>query len=164
MAKDPTRVFIHGLESSSRGNKGRFFSERFPDMIVEDFPGSFEQRMDRLERLLEGRAPLILVGSSYGGLMAAVYACRHEERVDRLVLLAPALHLEPLEPYRERTLGMPVTIFHGRSDDVVPLDAIRPIARRLFADLQLHVVDDDHPLSATFATYDWDALLGTSPF
>ena len=162
MANDPTRVFIHGLESSSRGNKGSFFRARYPDMIVEDFPGPFEQRMDKLERLLEGLDPLILVGSSYGGLMAAVYACRHEERVARLVLLAPALHLEPLEPYRERTLGMPVTIFHGRSDDVVPLDAVRPIARRLFADLQLHVVDDDHPLTATFATCDWDTLLGTS--
>lgn len=162
MANDPSRVFIHGLESSSRGNKGSFFRARYPDMIVEDFPGPFEQRMDKLERLLEGLHPLILVGSSYGGLMAAVYACRHEERVARLVLLAPALHLEPLEPCRDRTLHMPVTIFHGRSDDVVPLDAIRPIARRLFADLQLHVVDDDHPLTATFATCDWDTLLGTS--
>ena len=45
---------------------------------------------------------------------------------------------------------------------MVPLDAIRPIARRLFTDLQLHVVDDDHRLSATFTTYDWDTLLGTS--
>ena len=64
MANDPVRVFIHGLESSSRGSKGSFFRARYPGMIVEDFPGPFEQRMDKLERLLEGRHPLVLVGSS----------------------------------------------------------------------------------------------------
>ena len=31
---DVTRVFIHGLESSSRGTKGVFFRDRYPDMII----------------------------------------------------------------------------------------------------------------------------------
>ena len=58
----------------------------------------FPERMEKLEGLLAGKNELVLVGSSYGGLMAAVYACLHEERVKKLILLAPALHLEPYNP------------------------------------------------------------------
>ena len=62
-----TRVFIHGLESSSQGTKGSFFTRRYAGMIVEDFPGTLGERMAKLERLLENMSDLILVGSSYGG-------------------------------------------------------------------------------------------------
>ncbi len=155
----PTRVFIHGLESTSRGTKGVFFRERYPDMIIEDYFGSFSQRMEKLEGLLAGEDHLILVGSSYGGLMAAVYACRHEERVKKLILLAPALHSELYQPCLKKKLSMPVTIFHGRQDDVVPLEKVRAIAERLFMNLKFNAVEDDHFLHDTFATLEWDKLL-----
>jgi pimeloyl-ACP methyl ester carboxylesterase len=155
----PTRAFIHGLESTSQGTKGAFFHERYPDMILEDFFGSFAQRMAKLEDLLDGKPSLILVGSSYGGLMAAVYACLHEERVKKIILLAPALHLEPYRPYRDKKLGMPITVFHGLQDEVVPLMGVRAIAEQLFVDHQFHAVEDDHSLHKTFASLDWDALL-----
>jgi pimeloyl-ACP methyl ester carboxylesterase len=155
----PTRAFIHGLESTSQGTKGEFFREHYPDMILEDFFGSFAQRMAKLEELLAGKPSLILVGSSYGGLMAAVYACLHEERVKKLILLAPALHLEPYQPYRNKKLQMPITVFHGRQDEVVPLTEIRAIAEQLFVDGQFNAVEDDHSLHKTFASLDWDALL-----
>ena len=32
-----TRVFIHGLESTSQGTKGVYFRERYPDMIINDY-------------------------------------------------------------------------------------------------------------------------------
>ncbi len=76
-----TRAFIHGLESSSQGTKGVFFTERYPDMIIEDFVGTFNQRMNKLNKLLSDKANLILVGSSYGGLMATVYACNYAEKI-----------------------------------------------------------------------------------
>jgi pimeloyl-ACP methyl ester carboxylesterase len=155
----PTRVFIHGLESSGHGTKGEFFRKRYPDMIIEDFFGSFPQRMEKLEGLLANRNNLILVGSSYGGLMAAVYACLHEVRVTKLVLLAPAINLEPYEPYCNTILRVPVTIVHGLQDDIVPLPAVREIAERSFVNLDFRTVDDDHPLSATFPSLDWDAFL-----
>ncbi len=154
----PTRVFIHGLESSSQGTKGVFFRERYPDMIIEDYFGSFSQRMEKLEGLLAGENHLILVGSSYGGLMAAVYACLHEERTKKLILLAPALHSEPYQPYLKKKLTMPITIFHGRQDQVVPLAPVRAIAEQLFMNLKFNVVEDDHFLHDTFATLDWDKL------
>jgi len=154
-----TRVFIHGLESTSHGTKGTFFRERYPDMVIEDFPGSFPQRMAKLEGLLEKKDDLILVGSSYGGLMAAVYACLHEERVKKLILLAAALHLDPYKPYLNKPLHMPIVIFHGLRDEVVPLAAVRTIAEQLFVNHTLDTPDDDHVLHKTFATLDWDTLL-----
>jgi predicted esterase len=161
MAMKPTRIFIHGLESSSQGNKGVFFRQHYPDMIIEDFSGSFEERMEKLEIVLAGKSDLILVGSSFGGLMAAVYACLHEKSVRKLVLLAPALHLESFTPHLNTTLHIPVVIYHGLNDDVVPLEAVRSIAGRLFADHIFNTVEDDHSLSKTFVTYDWDTLLTT---
>ena len=128
-------------------------------MILEDFAGTFSQRMEKLEGLLAGKKPLILVGSSYGGLMAAVYACLHEERVAKLILLAPALHVEPYQPYRNKRLHIPITIYHGLQDDVVPLEAIRPIAEQLYPNHRFYAVEDDHSLHATFASLNWDELL-----
>jgi pimeloyl-ACP methyl ester carboxylesterase len=153
------RAFLHGLESTSRGTKGIFFRERYPDMIIEDYSGPFSQRMKKLEHLLANKQSLILVGSSYGGLMAAVYACRHEEQVKKLILLAPALHLQPYKPYRNNKLHMPVTIFHGRQDDVVPLASVHTIADQLFTNLTFHLVEDDHSLHNTFGTLEWNTLL-----
>jgi pimeloyl-ACP methyl ester carboxylesterase len=155
----PTRAFIHGLESTSQGTKGLFFRERYPDMILEDFAGSFSQRMEKLEGLLAGKEPLILVGSSYGGLQAAIYACLHEERVARLILLAPALHVESYKPYRNQRLHIPIVIYHGLQDDVVPLEAIRPIAEQLYSNHQFYAVADDHSLHATFPSLNWNELL-----
>ena len=155
----PTRVFIHGLESTGKGTKGVFFRERYPDMILEDFIGAFPERMEKLESILAGKTDLILVGSSYGGLMAATYAGLHEERVKKLVLLAPAIHLEEYNPCLNKQLFMPITIFHGRQDEVVPLAAVRTVAEPLFANLNFNVVEDDHSLHETFPTYDWDRLL-----
>lgn len=155
----PTGVFIHGLESSSRGTKGVFFRERYPDMIIEDYFGSFSRRMEKLEGLLTREDHLILVGSSYGGLMAAVYACLHEEQVKKLILLAPALHLEPYHPWLQKKLSMPMVLFHGRQDDVVPLAPVRAIAEQLFVNLNFNEVEDDHFLHNTFATLEWNKLL-----
>lgn len=155
----PTRVFIHGLESSSGGTKGRFFRERFPDMIVEDFLGTFSQRLEKLETLLAGKSPLLLVGSSFGGLMATVYAGRHPLEVKKLILLAPALHLEPYRMHLPKKLFMPVRIYHGTNDVVVPLHPVRAIAMKICADLVFQEVEDDHVLKATFPSLPWEELL-----
>lgn len=153
-----TRAFIHGLDSSSRGTKGCFFRERYPQMILEDYSGPLEERMAQLERGLAGKKNLILVGSSYGGLMAALFSCRSETRIRRLILLAPALGFADFN-IGARPLQIPVTLYHGRFDDVVPLEPTRQIAARLFANLDHHVVEDVHDLRLTFPKLDWDDLL-----
>ena len=155
----PTRVFIHGLESTSQGTKGIYLRERYPAMIIEDYTGSLEARLEKLEAVLAGKEGLILVGSSYGGLMAAIYACRHPEKIRRLILLAPAINLEEFESYAGRVLNMPVHLYHGRQDDVVPPGEVRAVADAIFSDLTYHLVEDDHSLHETFPGMPWEELL-----
>jgi len=154
-----TRVFIHGLESTSQGTKGVYFRESYPGMIIEDYTGSLEERMTKLEAVLAVKEDLILVGSSYGGLMAAIYACRHPERVRRLILLAPAINLEEFTPYTSHALTIPVHLYHGDQDDVVPTNEVWPVAEAVFSDLRYHLVEDDHSLHNTFPSLPWEELL-----
>ena len=67
-------IFLHGLESSNMGTKSVFFRERFPDMLLPNFDGSLEKRMKRLYGILRGKSEILFVGSSFGGLMASVFA------------------------------------------------------------------------------------------
>ena len=153
------RLFIHGLESNNQGTKAVYFREHFPGMLTPNFPGSLDERMATLGALLSGKSDMVLVGSSFGGLMASMFAMEEEQRMKRLILLAPAINLMEFSPYRERTLHLPVHLYHGRQDDVIPLEEVRNVSRQVFSDLTFHTVDDDHYLHKTFEKIDWDALL-----
>jgi len=153
------RIFIHGLDSSNQGTKSVFFREKYPDMVIPYFTGSLDERMKSLRSVLFQKTGIILVGSSFGGLMAAIFAMENEERVDRMILLAPAINLVEFADYRSKTLSVPVCIYHGRSDDVIPLNDVETVAKRVFHHLSFNVVEDDHYLSKTFKTLDWDRLL-----
>ena len=153
------RIFIHGLESGNQGTKAVFFRERFPDMLTPNFPGSLEERMRSLQGILVGKDGIGIVGSSFGGLMATLYAMENERRLDRLILLAPAIHLMELSEYPLDEISVPTRIYHGRQDEVIPLDAMEKVAKKIFKNLMLHIVDDDHYLHRTFKGLDWDALL-----
>ena len=85
-------IFLHGLDSSGNGSKGRYFSERYPQMLRPDFSGDLPTRLAQLEEVVGKGEDLLLVGSSYGGLLATVFALNHPGKVQRLVLLAPAFN------------------------------------------------------------------------
>ena len=155
----PLRMFIHGLESNNQGTKAVYFRKNFPDMLTPKFPGSLDERMADLRALLSGESDIILVGSSFGGLMASIFVMENEPRVKRLVLLAPAINLMEFSPYRNRKIQVPVHIYHGRQDEVIPLEDVQTVARQVFSDLTFHSVDDDHYLHKTFEKIDWDTLL-----
>jgi predicted esterase len=152
-------VFIHGLESTAQGIKGQFFRQFFPKMIIEDYTGDFATRMRKLDSLLSGKNDLILVGSSYGGLMATQYAIDNENKVKKLILLAPALNLPEFKPPVHTKLSLPVIIYHGTDDDIVDPYTVKTIALKSFSNLEYHLVDDDHPLHKTFPVLDWKNLL-----
>ena len=116
--------------------------------------------MAQLDRSLAGKGDLVLVGSSYGGLMATLFALANEPRVRRLILLAPALGHADLGAH-PAPLAIPVALYHGRNDAVVLPVPTRRIAEGLFANLDYHLVDDDHDLHRVFPTLDWDRLLET---
>ena len=154
-----TLVFIHGLESTAQGTKGQFFRQLFPQMIIEDYTGDFAARMRKLDGLLSAKNDLILVGSSYGGLMATQYAIDNEERVKKMILLAPALNLPEFKPPEHTKLHLPVIIYHGNNDDVVNPNIVKNIALKYFSNLEHHLVNDDHSLHITFPALDWTNLL-----
>jgi pimeloyl-ACP methyl ester carboxylesterase len=154
-----TRIFLHGLESSNQGTKALFFQERFPDMIIPHFTGSLEARMEKLDVILAGKTHITLVGSSFGGLMATIFAKENQRRAKKMILLAPALNLMESASLPETQIAVPVWIYHGTADDVIPLGAVESIAKKTFSELSFNVVDDDHFLRKTFTTIDWHYLL-----
>jgi len=99
-----SRIFyLHGFASSAHSTKGRYLAERLrehgmtlygPDFNEPDFASLTMTRMlDQLAHDLRGAEPepVTLVGSSLGGTLAILAAARFASRIDRLVLLAPAV-------------------------------------------------------------------------
>src|SRR5260370_42470239 len=95
----PRLIYLHGFASSPSSQKARYFRERFEDagiqLAVPDLAdGDFERltitgQLRVIERVASGEA-VSLLGSSFGGYLAALYAVRHPEQVHQLVLMAPA--------------------------------------------------------------------------
>jgi predicted esterase len=152
-------IFIHGQESSSQGNKAVFFRGFFPEMIIPDFGGDVSTRMSKLNEILMNKKGIIMIGSSLGGLMASLYAFQNQARIKKLILLAPAINLPDFSPYLSEKLMLPVYIFHGKNDEIIPLKSIQVIAEKVFPDLTFTVMDDDHRLSKTFTSIDWPLLI-----
>lgn len=154
-----TKIFIHGLESSNKGTKALFFRQRYPEMIVPDFTGDLNERMKKLTAILGDRQDLLVIGSSFGGLMGALFTLKYPQRVRKLILLAPALCFRAFRLPNSKTIDVPVIIYHGNKDDVVPLEPVRGIARKVFSNMIFHAVEDDHLLHKTFQGIDWADLL-----
>jgi uncharacterized protein len=123
--------YLHGFASSPRSTKVEYFTERLHEHGIElrcpDFnqPEFSSLTMTRMLEQLEAelapleREPATLVGSSLGGTLAVLAADRFGARVDRLVLLAPAVmfakpghHLLPPERIDEWRRRGAVPFFH----------------------------------------------------
>lgn len=152
-------IFIHGLEGSSQGVKARLLREAYPDIMIPDFRGSLDERMDKLYTLLGDTSGWVMVGSSFGGLMAAIFAGQKPQQVSKLVLLAPALIWPDFASSAPDPISVPVLLYHGRQDEIIPLDAVRRLAEQIFLDLDLRIVDDDHGLYKTAHAIDWAQVL-----
>lgn len=152
------KIFLHGLDSSGSGTKGTFFSECFPEMARPDFYGSLGERMKQLRALLSDRHDLIVVGSSFGGLMGANLAQEQPQTIRRLIMLAPALNFKDYRVPGQKVEVESIVVI-GKNDTVTPPDIIIPAAKATFENLQINLVDDDHLLHRTFRDLDWQHLL-----
>jgi len=94
--------YLHGFASSARSSKALFFRARLaerglaleaPDLNLPDFSTLTITRMLNhvAEAIGESGEPVVLIGSSLGGFVAVQTAIDRPARVERLVLLAPAL-------------------------------------------------------------------------
>jgi hypothetical protein len=129
-------LYLHGFASSPASRKARFFAGKLRELgIPVEVPdlaqGRFEHltisgQLNLIEKLARNE-PVLLIGSSLGGYLAALHAARHSE-VDRLILLAPAfgfhqLWLDELGPARfeEWKARGSTPVFHYGEQREVPL-------------------------------------------
>ena len=98
-------LYLHGFASSPRSSKATFFAEKLaakgintvtPDLNEPDFSTLTVTRMLKQAGDAIGAVsgPVAVIGSSLGGFVAVQAALQHGIRVQRLVLLAPALDFD----------------------------------------------------------------------
>jgi pimeloyl-ACP methyl ester carboxylesterase len=152
-------IFIHGLISSGQSFKANLLRGLFPNIFTPDFEGTLDERMAQLATILSDKPGWIIIGSSFGGLMGAMFTCHHPERVQKLILLAPALIWPEFAQTLPAPVSVPTVVYHGRRDDLIPLNLVRSLAEQVFTNLNFHAVDDDHGLHDTVQAIDWVTLL-----
>jgi pimeloyl-ACP methyl ester carboxylesterase len=154
-------VYLHGFASSPQSTKARFFGDRFaelgvgfevPDLAAGDLEHlTISGQLRVIEQACRGEA-VMLMGSSMGGYLAALYAAKHPE-VTKLVLMAPAFGLprfgllKTAEPYEDfPDFQQPALIFHGIEDTVVPSHLSETFAAT-HPNVKLHLLNSDHGLT-----------------
>jgi len=117
--------YLHGFASSAVSRKARFFTERLKEHGIRlealDLAPDFENLTITGQKAIIHEAvngePAVLIGSSLGGYLAGLYAARHPQLVDRVVLLAPAFDFYYLW---ERELG-PIKLREWKEKGTMPV-------------------------------------------
>ncbi len=133
-------LYLHGFASSPASTKATFIGSRLvergvafrcPDLNQPAFATLTMTRMlADVDRALDVRAgPTAIVGSSLGGALGVLAAARWPDRIDRLVLLAPAVmfprpghHLLPPERLEAWRREGSLAFFHYAAGEERPLD------------------------------------------
>ncbi len=159
MLDEKRLIYLHGLESNSQTYKAALVRTIYPDLIVPDFTGSIDERMQQLYPILGSASNWTLIGSSFGGLMAALFSTRHSAQVRKQILLAPALMLPEFAENLPAPIDVPTIIIHGKQDTLVPVEVNKPLAEKVFRNLDYRLVDDDHRLHKAAKLIDWKEII-----
>lgn len=191
-------IYLHGLASSPHSTKAQYFRDNFsqnkinlsiPDLNQSDFFNlTLSRQLQQVSlEFPNNETPVMLIGSSFGGLTAA-WLGENYPQIQRLILLAPAFGflaywLETLgetevkqwettgeklvyhygekqslplsyqfildgQKYNEQTLKRPIPtlIFHGKYDEIVPIEYSRDYAKTR-PWVNLIELDSDHGLT-----------------
>jgi len=147
--QDITVIFTHGRESGPWGTKiralARVAEKHGLRVVSRDDRDTLDPDM-RVSRLVNEACaigePIVLVGSSMGGYVAAA-ASRKVNPVG-LFLLAPAFGVPGYAEESPRPVCRELTIVHGWDDRIVPLEAVLDFSREHHA--MLHLVPAGHAL------------------
>ena len=162
-------LYLHGFASSPKSAKAQFLKRQFErvnqslhilDLNQDDFAHlTLTRQIEQALVWMTDRAPITLIGSSFGGLTAAWIAQQPQAqaKIDRLVLLAPAFRF--LEQWLPRlgtdtvahwqTSGW-LSVYHYGLDKQVPLayamvaDAQRYNERTLDAEIPTLILHGKH--------------------
>lgn len=114
-------IYLHGFASSPQSKKARYFADHLPDLIIPDLNQddfgtlTISRQLDQIAALLT--EPSVIIGSSLGGLTAALLAEKYPALVQKLVLMAPAFHFT--QNWRKR-LGT-ATLEQWQRDHTLPV-------------------------------------------
>src|SRR5579862_3520197 len=139
-------TYLHGFASGPMSSKAQFFRRHFaelgidmqiPDLAEGNFEGlTLSGQLRVIEKVADGEA-VWLMGSSMGGYLAALYAARHPE-VTQLILLAPAFGFAKRWPLRlgadkvaewRRTGWLPVYHYGEKRESRVGYDLLEDGSR-----------------------------------
>ena len=150
-------IFSHGKESGPWGSKIKRLADTASsqgfgvDSI--DYSGITrpDARVEKLSNyLMAEQEPFVLAGSSMGGYVSMVAAEKFSPI--GIFLLAPALYVDGYL-HQEYKLDLPnITIVHGWSDDVIPMQNSIKYAQQ--AKCNLHLIDGDHRLNSSIVLVD----------
>lgn len=144
--------FVHGKESGPNGRKivalAQVARRHGWDVASLDYSHTTDPalRLQQLQAACENLdRPLLLVGSSMGGWVAAEASCRLDAH--GVFLLAPAVYMPDYPTLAPAIQAAHAEIVHGWDDEVIPCEhAIRFTRLRRCA---LHLVPDGHRLDAS---------------
>ena len=144
-----TVCFLHGRDSGPWGTKIRRLAriaEHYGCRVVSPDDRDTQSPEERVRRLVTLGAtlptPVILVGSSMGGYVAA--AASSALQPVGLFLLAPAVGLPGYGMATPQVLAAHITVVHGWDDAIVPTAQVIAFARAHRA--TLHLLADGHLL------------------
>lgn len=152
-------LFVHGSDSNGQTYKAQVLRRHFPKLLSPDFTGPLAVRLAQMEAIIKEQTGWILIGSSLGGLMAALFTTRHPNQVKKLVLLAPALNLSEFSRHLPKPVDVPTLLIIGKNDDVIPVQRVQQLAQQIFPCLEYLLVDDDHRLHHTAEVLDWKKII-----
>ena len=147
--KDITTVLAHGLEGSPNGTKAKALRDAGFALICPDCRGLIlEQRIKLVEPYIISSESVLLIGSSYGGLVALALAAAHPQHIGGLLLCAPALHHREAPLFELPTLSknIPTVIIHGQRDELIPFEMSLAYAEKN-SHISVEITEDDHRLS-----------------
>ena len=101
-----TYIYLHGFASHPNSLKAQYFKQKMeqdkkdliiPDLNMGDFSSlTLTRQINQVEELIRtSTKPIIMFGSSMGGLTAALLAEKHY-KIEKMVLFAPAFSMSQL--------------------------------------------------------------------
>ncbi len=106
LSKNYDYIYLHGFASTPDSGKAQYFKAKFfdigislylPDLNQNDFSNlTITRQLEQVQKLIKKSSkPIILIGSSMGGI-ASVILAENNSNIKKLILLAPAFKISQL--------------------------------------------------------------------
>ena len=139
-------LFLHGLESSNKGEKVDFLKER-AEVLAPKINYQDEALEEKLMYIVENFKPDFIIGSSMGGYVGSLLANKYGIKN---LLYNPAIHSRSIEPKLKHLPSfhanpfIDFNIVLGNQDEVIDPEVSEEILANSEMDYQVERVDMGH--------------------